>query len=40
VAELNAAKTAQIQAEIEGVDPKSQLSFMSMAEGKSKDFYN
>jgi len=40
VAELNAAKTAQIQAEVEGVDPKSQLSFMSMAEGKGKDFYN
>jgi hypothetical protein len=40
VAELNAAKTAQIQAEIEGVDPKSQLSYMSMAEGKGKDFYN
>jgi hypothetical protein len=40
VAELNAAKTAQIQAEIEGLDPKSQLSFMSMAEGKGKDFYN
>jgi hypothetical protein len=39
-AELNAAKTAQIQAEIEGVDPKSQLSYMSMAEGKGKDFYN
>jgi hypothetical protein len=40
VAELNAAKTAQIQAEIEGVDPKSQLSYMSMAQGKGKDFYN
>ena len=40
VAELNAAKTAQIQAEIAGEDPKSQLSFMSMAEGKGKDFYN
>jgi hypothetical protein len=40
VAELNAAKTAQIQAEVEGLDPKSQLSFMSMAEGKGKDFYN
>jgi hypothetical protein len=40
VAELNAAKTAQIQAEIEGLDPKSQLSFMSMAEGNGKDFYN
>jgi hypothetical protein len=22
------------------LDPKSQLSFMSMAEGKGKDFYN
>jgi hypothetical protein len=40
VAELNAAKTQQIQAEIQGLDPKSQLSYMSMAEGKSKDFYN
>ena len=40
VAELNAAKTQQIQAEIAGADPKSQLSFMSMAEGKGKDFYN
>jgi hypothetical protein len=40
VAELNAAKTQQIQAEIQGLDPKSQLSFMSMAEGKGKDFYN
>ena len=40
VAELNAAKTQQIQAEIEGTDPKSQLSYMSMAEGNGKDFYN
>ena len=40
VADLNAAKTAQIQAEIAGEDPKSQLSYMSMAEGKGKDFYN
>ena len=40
VAELNTAKTAQIQAEIQGADPKSQLSFMSMAEGKGKDYYN
>ena len=40
VAELNAAKTAQIQAEIAGADPQSQLSYMSMAEGKGKDFYN
>jgi hypothetical protein len=40
VAELNAAKTAQIQAEIAGDDPKSQLSYMSMAQGKGKDFYN
>jgi hypothetical protein len=40
VAELNAAKTQQIAAEIEGTDPKSQLSFMSMAEGQGKDFYN
>jgi hypothetical protein len=39
-AELNAAKTAQIQAEIAGEDPKSQLSYMSMAQGKGKDFYN
>jgi hypothetical protein len=40
VAELNAAKTQQIQAEIAGDDPKSQLSYMSMAQGKGKDFYN
>jgi len=40
VAELNAAKTAQIQAEIAGDDPQSQLSYMSMAQGKGKDFYN
>jgi hypothetical protein len=40
VAELNAAKTQQIAAEIAGTDPKSQLSYMSMAEGKGKDFYN
>jgi hypothetical protein len=40
VAELNAAKTQQIMAEIAGEDPKSQLSYMSMAEGKGKDFYN
>ena len=40
VAELNAAKTQQIAAEIQGTDPKSQLSFMSMAEGNGKDFYN
>jgi hypothetical protein len=40
VAELNAAKTQQIQAEIAGQDPKSQLSYMSMAQGNGKDFYN
>ena len=40
VAELNAAKTQQIAAEIAGTDPKSQLSYMSMAEGNGKDFYN
>ena len=40
VAELNAVKAQQIAAEIEGIDPKSQLSFMSMAEGNGKDFYN
>jgi hypothetical protein len=40
MAELNAAKTAQIMAEIEGTDPKSQLSYMSMAQGNGKDFYN
>jgi hypothetical protein len=39
-AKLNEAKTQQILAEIQGTDPKSQLSYMSMAEGKSKDFYN
>jgi hypothetical protein len=39
-ADLNVAKTQQIQAEIAGQDPKSQLSYMSMAEGKGKDFYN
>jgi len=40
VAELNAAKTQQIMAEVAGEDPKSQLSYMSMAQGKGKDFYN
>ena len=40
VAELNQAKTQQIMAEIAGEDPKSQLSYMSMAQGKGKDFYN
>jgi hypothetical protein len=40
VAELNQAKTKQIQAEISGDDAKSQLSFMSMASGDSKDYYN
>jgi hypothetical protein len=39
-AKLNDAKTQQIMAEIQGVDPKSQLSYMSMAEGAGKDFYN
>ena len=39
-AKLNEAKTAQIMAEIQGVDPKSQLSYMSMAQGNGKDFYN
>ena len=39
-AKLNDAKTQQIMAEISGTDPKSQLSYMSMAEGKGKDFYN
>jgi hypothetical protein len=37
---LNEAKTQQIMAEISGQDPKSQLSYMSMAQGQSKDFYN
>ena len=37
---LNEAKTQQILAEISGTDPKSQLSYMSMAEGKGKDYYN
>jgi uncharacterized protein YfkK (UPF0435 family) len=40
MAELNAAKTQQIMAEIAGEDPKSQLSYMSMAQGEGKDFYN
>ena len=40
VAELNQAKTQQIMAEIAGEDPKSQLSYMSMAQGAGKDFYN
>jgi hypothetical protein len=39
-ADLNQAKTQQILAEIAGEDPKSQLSYMSMAQGKGKDFYN
>jgi hypothetical protein len=40
VAELNTAKTAQIAATVAGEDAKSQLSFMSMAQGDSKDYYN
>jgi hypothetical protein len=42
VAELNAAKTQQIQAEIQGTDADSQLNFMSMAgakeSGKPQDY--
>jgi len=38
VAELNAAKTAQIAAAIEGTDASSQLNYMSMAAGKPQDY--
>jgi len=38
VAELNAAKTQQIQAEVAGQDPDTQLNYMAMAMGKAQDY--
>jgi hypothetical protein len=38
VAELNAAKTQQIQAEVTGQDPDTQLNYMAIAMGKAQDY--
>ena len=38
VAQLNQAKTAQIQAEISGTDAANQLNYMSVAMGKAQDY--
>jgi hypothetical protein len=38
VADLNAAKTQQIQAEVAGQDPDTQLNYMAMAMGKAQDY--
>ena len=38
VVDLNAAKTAQIAAAIEGTDASSQLNYMSMAAGRAQDY--
>jgi hypothetical protein len=38
VAELNAAKTQQIQAETQGQDPDTQLNYMAIAMGKTQDY--
>jgi hypothetical protein len=38
VAELNTAKTQQIQAEVSGQDPDTQLNYMAMAMGKAQDY--
>jgi hypothetical protein len=38
VAELNAAKTQQIQAETQGQDPDTQLNYMAIAMGKAQDY--
>lgn len=38
VAQLNAAKTQQIAAELQGNDPDTQLNYMSLAMGKAQDY--
>jgi len=38
VAELNAVKAQQIQAEIAGTDPETELNYMSIALGKTQDY--
>lgn len=38
VAELNTAKTQQIQAELSGQDPDTQLNYMAIAMGKAQDY--
>ena len=38
VAELNAVKAQQIQAEITGTDPETELNYMSIALGKTQDY--
>jgi hypothetical protein len=38
VAELNAAKTQQIQSETQGQDPDTQLNYMAIAMGKAQDY--
>jgi hypothetical protein len=37
-AKLNEAKAQQIMAEVEGIDPDTQLNYMSIATGKSQDY--
>jgi hypothetical protein len=38
VADLNAAKTQQIQSEVAGQDPDTQLNYMAIAMGKAQDY--
>jgi len=38
VADLNAAKTQQIQSELTGQDPDTQLNYMAIAMGKTQDY--
>jgi hypothetical protein len=38
VAALNAVKAEQITAEVQGLDPETQLNYMSIAMGKDQDY--
>lgn len=38
VAQLNQAKTQQIQVQLSGEDPETQLNYMAMAMGKAQDY--
>ena len=38
VAALNAVKAEQITAEVQGLDPETQLNYMALAMGKAQDY--
>jgi hypothetical protein len=38
VAALNAVKAEQITAEVQGLDPDTQLNYMAIAMGKTQDY--